>query len=255
MHCTTQKNVILMHHITSLNLLKEQSILSAEEIMNWRKKRGAYKFKALPKKAIISIQKDIFTYYFRFKSKKIKGFGWRNCIVKDYIYCATNGSGAPEVITLLEELRVMGVEEFIFIGLAGALTDDIQTGDIFYMHTALSGTGSSFYYSAEMSIPPFAASYVKEWGTKLEIKGTICFSTDCPFRETPSLLAMARQNGCRLIDMECAGIYAFSQFYKLKVVCLLVVADKLAENWIPPSAKISLSLIQRRLVKSIIKSA
>jgi len=244
-----------MHSILNSNFLTEPSLLSAEMMVAWKRERGVYNFKSLPEKAIIGIEKNIFTPQLNLFSKKLKGLRGANYIADSFVFCAEFGSGAPAIITLLEELRVLGVKEFIFVGLAGILSNDIKTGDAFCVNQALSGSGTTAYYTAENLIQPYDAAFVQNIASLLKLDTTTCFSTDCPFRETPSLIASIKEQGCELIEMESAAVYAFGQFYSLKAACVLVAADILAEVWTPPTHTINLALAQQNLVSALVKSS
>jgi uridine phosphorylase len=243
-----------MQRIITPDYLSEHAMLTSEMIVAWKIERGVYNFKSLPKKAIIGIEENIFSQHIHFYSKRLRGIKGINYIRDGVVFCAGFGSGAPAIITLLEELRVLGVEEFIFVGLAGILTDDIKTGDIFYVNKAVSGSGATSYYYPDNPIEAYDPDYTLEWGKKLKMEGVTCFSTDSPFRETPSLIVNIRARGCKLIEMECAAIFAFTQYYRLKAVCLLVAADTLSDHWTPPSNEVNLASLQKRLVTRILKS-
>lgn len=235
------------------DILSETSILSPEKLIEWRRKRSVFNFTKLPKKAILGFDKNIFSRQLSFFPKKVQGLAGNNYVHGEFVFCSMFMTGAPAVIGLLEELRALGVEEFIFIGLAGILSDDIKTGDVFFPDKTLSGVGVTQYYCSDSMIVPHDIDYCIDWGTRLNLRRVTCFSTDAPYRETPSLIAVAKENGCGLIEMECAAIYAFAGYYKLKVICLLIAADRLSEEWTPPSSEINLTLIQKKLVNNIIK--
>jgi purine-nucleoside phosphorylase len=244
-----------MQNIITPGMLSETSIFSPEKFIEWRRKKGAFNFDKLPKKVILGLDKNIFSRQFSFFPKKVRGLSGYNYVHSEFVFCSMFMTGAPAVIELLEQLHALGVEEFIFIGLAGILSDDIKTGDVFFIDKTLSGVGVTRYYSPDSMIVPYDINYCNDWGAKLNLRRMTCFSTDAPFRETPSLIAAAKENGCSLIEMECAAIYAFAQYYKLKAICLLVAADKAFEEWTPPSSKINLTLIQKELVNCIVKSS
>ena len=244
-----------MNPVITSNLLSEKSMLTAEMLVAWKRKRSVYNFNVLPEKAIIGIDKNIFSKHVHFFSKKLRGIRGVNYIHKHFVFCSGFGSGAPAIITLLEELRALGVKEFIFVGLAGSLTDTVKSGDAFYVSKTVSGSGTTSYYHDEDNIKPYDDKYALKLATELHLKSAVCFSTDSPFRETPTLIKTIKEKGCEFIEMECAAIYAFTQYYKLQAACFLIAADELhSNNWHPPSAEINLSERQIALVNRIIKS-
>jgi uridine phosphorylase len=234
--------------------LSEPAILSPEMIVDWKRKRGVYNFTTLPGKAIIGLTHHIFSQQLPFFPKRIKGIAGTHFTHDSYVYCSSFGSGASALVTLMEELRALGVREFIFIGLCASLSENIASGEAFYVERALSANGITSTYVAEKMIVPYDEQYIKSLAEHLNLKGNICVSTDSPFRETPSFIMKAKNEGCNLIEMECAAAYAFSHFYKLKVACLLVVADQMEPIWTAPSDMNLLSKVQQQLVNGIVKS-
>lgn len=233
--------------------LSEETTLSAEMIVSWKRERGVYNFDRLPQKAIIALSREVFPKRFQLPFKKLKGLGGINFIDGEYLCCSGFGSGAPALITLMEETRALGVTEFIFIGLCGALKENIASATAFYVDKAWSASGISGSYFSNEEIPPFNSAYVETFANKLGLNAATCFSTDSPFRETPSLLNQMRLKGCTLVEMECAAAYAFSNFYKLKVACMLIVADCLTTVWQPPSDMNRIVSVQKSLINNIIK--
>jgi uridine phosphorylase len=234
--------------------LSEPAVLSPEMIVDWKRKRGVYNFSALPEKAIIGLTHHIFSQQLPFFPKKIKGIAGTHFNHGSYVYCSSFGSGASALVTLMEELRALGVKEFVFIGLCASLTKDLVSGSAFYVAQALSANGITATYASGKMIAPYDEQYIKSLGKHLGLEGITCVSTDSPFRETPSFIAEAKAEGCCLIEMECAAAYAFSHFYKLKVACLLVVADQMDPVWTAPSDMNLLNSVQQKLINNIVKS-
>lgn len=232
---------------------KETALLQASMIVDWKRKRGVYNFQSLPGKAIVALSHQAFTPQLNLFSKKIRGINGRISAEGDYLFCSGFGNGAPALITVLEELRALGVSEFIFIGLCAALTTEISPGNAFYVKQAWSASGITASYFPDAMIEPYDPVYVQELATLCSLSSITCCSTDSPFRETPVFLQEARAQGCQLIEMECAAVYAFAHFYKVKAACLLIAADQITERWVAPSDMASLLAVQQQLVGRIVK--
>ena len=54
------------------------------------------------------------------------------------------------------------------------------------------------------------------------------WTTDGFFRETPGLVAYRRQEGCAVVEMECAALAACAGFHGVQFAQLLYTADSLA---------------------------
>jgi uridine phosphorylase len=233
--------------------LSETAVLRPEMIVDWKRSRGVYNFTSLPDKAIIGLSHHIYAAHLPFFPKKLKGIPGRHFIHKDYVFCSSFGNGGTALVTLMEELKALGVKEFIFLGLCASIGEDVTSGQAFYVERAWSANGITDTYVAEKMIRPFDQDYVAELAKQLNLTGITCVSTDSPFRETPSFLREAKDRGCKLIEMECAAAYAFAHFYKLKVACLLVVADKLEPVWTAPSNMGLIHRVQQQLLNGMVK--
>lgn len=167
---------------------------------------------------------------------------------KGLLFCAEFGNGAPAVISLMEELKALGVRRFLFVGVAGAIQPGISSGSVFGISHALSGTGVTGYYTDLMQIDaPNGGAPGNDFNT------ATAFSTDAPFRETQDLLAEARLLGASLIDMETAAIYAFARYHNLPAYCFLVAADQLAGDWTPPGNYSAVVQGQRQIIDQLVQ--
>ncbi|NMH86667.1 phosphorylase family protein [Flavivirga algicola] len=218
------------------NFYNENTILDISMIVDWNKKRRKYNFDKLPLTAIISLDKNLLSRKVRFVSKKAKGLVGNNYIINNnFMYASNFGNGAPALIGHLEELRCLGVENFIFIGLGGSLIFNESRNNSFILKNTFSTSGCTTLYSMKDSFKPIKNEWYNNLKSKLNLAETIGWSTDAPFRETPSLLNYYREKKVTHVDMESASIYAFSEFYKLNAMCIIVSADDLTNNrWTPP---------------------
>lgn len=232
---------------------EEHSVLQAEMMVAWKRKRGAYNFSTLPSIAIITVDYSAVKDLISFSTKKLKGLKGRHFIKKGILFCAGFDNGAGGIINLLEELRALGVQQFIFIGLAGILSPNMEEGNVYAIEQAISGIGSSAYYSAQDVVSAFDMDFYKQIQVKLDVQNATCFSIDTPFRETRSLLNEVLQKGAQLIEMECAAVYAFATFYQLRSICLLIGADNLTEDWSAPKNWQHLLLQQKHLINQLIQ--
>ncbi len=218
------------------NFYNEKSILDISMIIDWNKKQQKYNFQTLPQTTIISLNKNLLTRKIRFLSKRTKGLSGDNYIINNnFMYSSNFGNGAPALIGHLEELRHLGVKNFVFIGLAGSLVPHESKSEIFILKNTFSTSGCTALYSPNDSFKPIENEWYRNLKSKLKLTETIGWSTDAPFRETPSLLNYYRNKKVTHVDMESASIYAFSEFYKLNAMCIMVTADDLTNNlWTPP---------------------
>lgn len=203
----------------------------------------------MPKTAILTVQHNVISRKRSFFYKKTKGVTGKNYIIDANLLVCTNfGVGAPAVISLMEELRTLGVTQFLFIGLAGRIDHTIAEGEICIAKPIFSTSGCTALYASGEYFEPIKDDWLATITSKLNYKEVIGWSTDAPFRETPSLIAHYKTKGAKLVDMECAAIYAFAKFHNLNALCVLIAADALFEmNWLPPK---NMHLLNASLLKT-----
>lgn len=238
------------------NFYTEKSVLDILQLIQWKRELKKYNFKTLPKTVILTLDKCFIDKKTRFFSKKIKGIIGFHYQVNDKLLLSTGfGNGAPAIIGLLEELRGLGVENFIFIGFAGSLDANFVEGDICVVKKAYSTTGCSALYSKNEFFETKKSDWFLNLESKFNYKKSFCWSTDAPFRETPSLINHFIEKKATHVDMESAAIYAFAEFYNLNAICILVTSDTLSETkWNLPKKVKLLHLKIRVIINFILKN-
>ncbi len=233
---------------------KESAVLKASDIVQWKKKNNKYNFSILPKTAIISLNKYGISRKKTIFIKKVHGLIGQNFILNhNLIFCSGFGNGAPAVVGILEELRELGVENFIFVGLAGLISKNENNGEVFWVNNSLSTVGCTRFYSTKDSFEPLKNVWFKNLKSNLNLPEATCWSTDAPFRETKSLLDYFIEKRATHVDMECAAIYAFAEFYNLNALCIVVTADNLSNyNWNPPKDSKAMNWNLSQIIKKII---
>ena len=140
--------------------------------------------------------------------------------------------GAPAAVQILDWLISYGVKKVISSGSCGALSDLPENAFLIPVK-ALRDEGTSYHY-----LPP--ARYVELNGQVLcSMKATldalglpyaecITWTTDGFFRETRELVEYRKEEGCSVVEMECAALAACAQFRGVQFGQLLFTADSLA---------------------------
>ena len=240
--------------ISKFTNIKEQSILNAKQIVQWKKHNKVYNFDSLPKTVILTNQSSYLSRFKKYFHKQIKGLSCESYVInKKYVLCTKFGNGSPAIISLMEELIALGIENFIFIGYAGILTNNIKEGSVFITNKAFSLTGTSFHYYNDTEIE-YSNPLTTMFLNKFKLPKNTILSTDAPFRELPSQIAYFTKKGVALIDMEVASILAFSKYKKINTACFIITADNLTDGvWKHPKNMKILQQINLNLIKDIIK--
>lgn len=136
---------------------------------------------------------------------------------------------------LLEELIASGAEKVLFFGSCGALVRDIAEGNLIVPTAAYRDEGVSYHYAK-------ASDYLEiETAQKLmriledihvPYRPTKTWTTDALYRETKLNAEKRRNEGCGVVEMECASVMAVGQFRRKEVYQFLYAADCLdGKDW------------------------
>lgn len=153
-------------------------------------------------------------------------------------YVTNFGCGAPGMAMALEVLIALGVQEFVFIGLAGSLQEEVEPADIVLCQEALCDDGTSPCYTAKETAKPHKtlfnalAKQLKADGHDFHIGRN--WTTDAIFRETPQEVRHYQKQDTLTVEMETAAFYAICAKRKVKGAAAFVVSDVLARlKWEP----------------------
>jgi len=146
--------------------------------------------------------------------------------------------GGPYAAGQVEKLSALGCKKYMVCGGCGMLTKGSKVGDLLIPKTALRDEGTSYHY-----IPPSRTidvnevvlikiiDYLKKHDLGFEIVKT--WTTDAMYRETVDMVARRREEGCQVVEMECASFYAVGQYKNIEIGQLLYAGDDLSRpKWI-----------------------
>ena len=159
-------------------------------------------------------------YGFKYKGKELS--------------CVLLPIGAPVSAGFIEEYIVRGVKNFICIGTCGSLS--IETKDKIIVPTfAYRDEGTSWHYAPhdeswiQVKTAIETSAILKDMGVPF-ICGKV-WTCDAFYRETPSAVAMMKQQGCLAVEMECAANMAVTQYRGVNCYQMLFSADKLEGDY------------------------
>ena len=229
----------------------EKSVLTARELVVWKRKNNAYNFDTIPKVAVISIVSQL-SLPKRLINKKLKGLIGKNYILNNKVLFSYDfGIGSPAIIALLEELTALGVTKILYLGYAGRLDTTINEADCFIVNKAFSLCGTSFFYNKDSFIS-YSNNFFEKVKSELNLTEQIVLSTDAPYRETQSILESYKIKKATLIDMETASILAFSKKRKTEVACVLIASDQIENSWTPPKDILQIHKKTKQIVNQFI---
>ena len=147
------------------------------------------------------------------------------------------GMGSPLAAAILEITIAHGCRRFVACGGAGALVPELALGHVVVPASAVRDEGTSYHYlpgGREVDADPAgvraAESALSEQRVPYVVGKT--WTTDGLFRETPDRVARRRREGCLVVEMEAAALFAVARFRGVRLACLLYAGDSLAgDRW------------------------
>ena len=143
------------------------------------------------------------------------------------------GLGAPLSAALFEEAIALGCRKFIACGGAGVLEKEMSVGKLVVVNAALRDEGVSYHYlppARDVIAEPKTLAVISQiMQTKmLPFLQAKTWTTDAFYRETPGLVASRRDEGCVMVEMECAALMAVAQYRNVPFGQLLYSGDDLS---------------------------
>ena len=141
--------------------------------------------------------------------------------------------GSAAAAQFMDWLIGYGVKQIISTGTCGVLVD--MPENVFLIPTrALRDEGASYHYVApsryiDMNEKALGAIEKTLKQKKISYKEVMTWSTDGFYRETPDKISYRIEEGCSVVEMECAALAAVAQFRGAIWGLLLFTADSLAD--------------------------
>lgn len=147
------------------------------------------------------------------------------------------GVGAPLAAGFLEEIIAMGIKRFIACGGCGVLDKAIAAGHPLVITSAVRDEGTSYHYlppSREVASNTEAVAVLetvlKEH--ELDYRTGKAWTTDAIYRETAQRRDQRVAEGCTIVEMEAAALFAVAQFRGVTLGQLVYGGDLVVpEGW------------------------
>lgn len=141
--------------------------------------------------------------------------------------------GGSAAVQLLDFLLGHGARQVIAAGSCGALAP-LPENAFLLPAKALRDEGTSYHYLPPSRYVETDARLRSIIGSHLTAKGLswaecTSWTTDGFYRETADLVAYRREEGCLVVEMECASLAACARFRDAEFAQLLYTADSLAD--------------------------
>lgn len=143
------------------------------------------------------------------------------------------GVGAPAAAVMLEELIAWGVRDFVSMGMAGSLREDLPPGSIVLCDSAIRDEGTSYHYLPYDSDVFPDRTLTEKLANELSAAGLpfsrgATWTTDAIYRETPAEVEYFRKKGALVVEMEAAALFAVAAHRNARIASCFSVSDTLA---------------------------
>lgn len=141
--------------------------------------------------------------------------------------------GASFAVLVAEQLFAAGCRLLISVTSSGQLVKLRQPPYFILIERSLRDEGTSYHYlppSEFSAADPNVIHAMKDAfkGLIVPVEYGATWTTDAPFRETPSAIAAMKARGLLAVEMEAAALYAFSQACRKPVICFAHVTNQMA---------------------------
>lgn len=147
--------------------------------------------------------------------------------------------GAPHAVMGMEKVIALGARRILAWGWCGSLQQDLKIGDFVIPTQSLCEEGTSAHYPIG-DRAPLADEALSERidltlsAKRLAAKKGKVWTTDAPFRETPSKVRKYQREGILAVDMEMSALMTLAIYRSVCFAGLLVVSDELFDlTWRP----------------------
>jgi len=141
--------------------------------------------------------------------------------------------GASFAVLLAEQLAVSGCELLLSVTSSGSITAITDPPYFVIIDRALRDEGTSLHYLPPGDWSPAPQRLVAKLDGKLDglaqpvVTGST-WTTDAPYRETPTAISHAASLGVVAVEMEAAALYAFAAVRQRDVICVAHVTNTMA---------------------------
>lgn len=140
------------------------------------------------------------------------------------------GVGAPLVAMFLEELITLGMKKVIVCGGCGVLDPELVAGYPLIVNAAVRDEGTSYHYlprgrNIEASPQGIAALEQVLLTRGLPYRIVKSWTTDGYYRETEARRNCRMQEGCSIVEMEAAALFAVAKFRSVELAQIVYAGD------------------------------
>jgi uridine phosphorylase len=143
--------------------------------------------------------------------------------------------GASYAVLVAEQLFVSGCKVLISVTSAGIINQQHENKRFTLITEAIRDEGTSYHYLApeiksELSHPLLTKLLAEPGDKACPYFGSKSWTTDAPYRETPSAIEAMKNEDVCCVEMEAAALYAFAAAKLKDVICFAHLTNTMAQN-------------------------
>jgi uridine phosphorylase len=216
---------------------QEQSVFLPENLLREARRQKNIADCSVPTVCVLDPDGDLVDYLLK-KEKAKKNECW-SCY-HSKLYSFTFGDtqigiipcvvGSSYAVLVAEQLFVSGCELLISITSAGIITEPQIAKRFALITESVRDEGTSYHY-----LPKEKPALLSDELTKKLTVNDLWFpatswTTDAPYRETPSAIAAMKAHGITCVEMEAAALYAFAEAKNKNVICFAHLTNTMAQQ-------------------------
>lgn len=233
-------NCIILAMLTQLD--SKEPIVTAEKLLEYRRTHGHLGDFHAPETVLVCYQSSTMNWLLKECAEIVPAKALSHLFLLGEIGILGDwGVGAPGLAIKMEELVALGTKRFIAIGTAGGLLDSHTIADFVTCPKALAEDGvAHLYLPRGKSVAEADSRLLEEWADFVKTRSlpkmaaAMAWSFSALFRETVEDVRRVAKQGCTVVEMEAATLYAIGQMKNVQTLSLFVISDSITqEAWIP----------------------
>ncbi len=231
-----------MNNILSNKHYNEQSVFLPENLLREARRQRNKQECDVPKTCLLDPDGDLADYLLR-KNLAKKNDCW--ACYHSSLYAFHSGIyeigvipcvvGSSYAVLVAEQLFVSGCRLLISVTSAGIIKQPDNTRRFALITSSIRDEGTSYHY-----LPPDKPSLLNEKLFRLlhthqrnpgcPYFGGTSWTTDAPYRETPSSIAEMKKQNITCVEMEAAALYALSDVKQYNILCFAHLTNSMAQS-------------------------
>lgn len=141
--------------------------------------------------------------------------------------------GASFAVLIAEQLFASGCRLLVSVTSSGRLVEVRKPPYFILIDKAWRDEGTSYHYLPPSDFCLAAPTLIEAMsgvfdGLRVPVERGATWTTDAPYRETPSAIAAMKAEGLLAVEMEAAALYAFAEARGKPVICFAHVTNQMA---------------------------